>query len=83
MERRRSPLEPYHSYKECESVNFIKVQRIKWAGHIVRMDEDRATKEVFNAESIGTRRKGKPNLRWIDNLEKDLLVLKTKNWREH
>ncbi|GFS78561.1 uncharacterized protein TNCV_3147931 [Trichonephila clavipes] len=45
------------------------------------MDEDRTTKKVFNAQPIGSRRKGRPNLRWIDDLEKDLLVLRTKNWR--
>ncbi|GFS77286.1 uncharacterized protein TNCV_3758701 [Trichonephila clavipes] len=50
-------------------------------GHFVKMDKDRTTEEVFNAQPIGTRRKGRPNLIWIDGLEKDLLVLKTKNWR--
>ncbi|GFU67066.1 hypothetical protein TNCV_4969151 [Trichonephila clavipes] len=45
------------------------------------MKEDHITKIVFKAQAIGTRRKGKSNLRWIDGLEKDLLVLKTNNWR--
>ncbi|GFX00469.1 hypothetical protein TNCV_2091191 [Trichonephila clavipes] len=38
-------------------------------------------KKVFNAQPIGIRRKGRPNRRWIDVLEKYLLVLTTKNWR--
>ncbi|GFW20985.1 uncharacterized protein TNCV_1714921 [Trichonephila clavipes] len=41
----------------------------------------RITKKVFNAQPIGTRRKGGPNLRWIGGLEKDLLDLRTKHWR--
>ncbi|GFW64110.1 jerky-like protein [Trichonephila clavipes] len=45
------------------------------------MEEDRATKKVFNAQLIDIRRKGRSNLRWIDGLEKDLLVFRTKNWR--
>ncbi|GFT12559.1 uncharacterized protein TNCV_5093571 [Trichonephila clavipes] len=45
------------------------------------MDEDRTTKKFINAQPIGTRREGRPNLRWIDGIEKDLLVLKTRNWR--
>ncbi|GFV29599.1 uncharacterized protein TNCV_329651 [Trichonephila clavipes] len=45
------------------------------------MDEVRTTKKVSNTQPIGTRRKFRPNLRWIDGLEKDLLVLRTKNWR--
>ncbi|GFV86930.1 uncharacterized protein TNCV_2198821 [Trichonephila clavipes] len=78
---RRSNSELYRSYKESDIVNFIKIQRIKWAGHVIRMNEDRTTKKVFNTRPIGTRRKGRPNLRWIDDLEKDLLVLRARNWR--
>ncbi|GFV48136.1 uncharacterized protein TNCV_3554151 [Trichonephila clavipes] len=57
-----------------------RLQRIKWAGHVIRMCEDRTFKKVFNAQTIGTRKKGRPNLRWIDGLEKDLLVLRNRNW---
>ncbi|GFU50825.1 uncharacterized protein TNCV_2495291 [Trichonephila clavipes] len=77
--RRRSNLDLYQSCKESDIVNFIKIQRIKWAGQVVRMDENRTTKKVFNVQPIDTRRKSRPNLRWIDGLEKDLLVLRTKN----
>ncbi|GFX68846.1 uncharacterized protein TNCV_3865451 [Trichonephila clavipes] len=45
------------------------------------MNEDRTTKKFFNTQPIGTRRRDRPNLRWIDGLEKDLLVLRTRNWR--
>ncbi|GFT91462.1 uncharacterized protein TNCV_4286131 [Trichonephila clavipes] len=41
----------------------------------------RTTKKVFNAQPIGTRRKDRTNLGWIDGLEKNLLVLRTRNWR--
>ncbi|GFW60706.1 uncharacterized protein TNCV_570521 [Trichonephila clavipes] len=53
---------------------------MKWAGHVVRMDEDSTTKKVFKAQPIGTRRKDRLSLRWMDDLEKDLLVLRTKIW---
>ncbi|GFW12555.1 uncharacterized protein TNCV_818071 [Trichonephila clavipes] len=76
--RRRSNLELYQSYKESDIVNFTKIQRIKWAGHVIRMNEDRTTRKVFIAQPIGTRRKGRPNFRWIDGLEKDLLDLRTR-----
>ncbi|GFT92480.1 uncharacterized protein TNCV_1053801 [Trichonephila clavipes] len=79
--RRRSNFELYRSYKEPDIVNFIKVQRIKWAGHIVRMDEDHTTKKVFNAKPIGTRRKGSQILDGLMALKKNLLVLRTKNWK--
>ncbi|GFW33289.1 uncharacterized protein TNCV_2859661 [Trichonephila clavipes] len=54
---------------------------MKRAGLMVGVNEDRTTEKVFIAQPISTRRKGGPNLRWIDDLEKDLLVLRTKNWR--
>ncbi|GFV54113.1 hypothetical protein TNCV_936111 [Trichonephila clavipes] len=41
------------------------------------MNGNRTTKKVFNAQTIGIRRKCRENLRWIDGLEKRLLVLKT------
>ncbi|GFY10893.1 uncharacterized protein TNCV_1124151 [Trichonephila clavipes] len=69
MYRRRSNLELYKSYEESDIANFIKVQRIEWAGHIARMDENRTTKKVLNPQPISIRKKGRPNLRWIDGLE--------------
>ncbi|GFY32698.1 uncharacterized protein TNCV_4638041 [Trichonephila clavipes] len=78
--RRSSNLELYRSYKESDIVNFIKIQRIKWAGHVIRMNKDCTTKKIFNAQPTGTRRKGSPNLRGFDGLEKNLLVLRTRNW---
>ncbi|GFY30549.1 uncharacterized protein TNCV_3523121 [Trichonephila clavipes] len=79
--RRISNLELYQLYKEFGIVNFIKIERIKWAGQVIRMNEDRTTKKVFNAQPIGTRREGRPNLRRIHGLEKHLLVLRTRSWR--
>ncbi|GFV44150.1 uncharacterized protein TNCV_2770461 [Trichonephila clavipes] len=67
--QRRSNCELYQSYKESDIVNYIKTQQIKWASRIVRMDENRTTKKVFNDQPIGTQRKGWPNLRWIDGIE--------------
>ncbi|GFV51499.1 uncharacterized protein TNCV_2908021 [Trichonephila clavipes] len=79
--RRISNFELYQSCKESDIVNFIKIQQIKWAGHVVRMDENHTTKKVFNDQPIGTRRKDRPNLRWIGGLGKDLLVLRTESLR--
>ncbi|GFW10988.1 hypothetical protein TNCV_4459631 [Trichonephila clavipes] len=45
------------------------------------MDEDHTTKKIFNAQPIDPWGKGRSNLRWIDGLEKDLLILRIKNWR--
>ncbi|GFV77539.1 uncharacterized protein TNCV_1070681 [Trichonephila clavipes] len=79
IRRRKSNLELYQSNKESDIVNFTKIQRIKWDGH-VKINEDRTTKKCLQCQPIGTRTKDRPNLRRIDGLEKDI-VLRTKNWR--
>ncbi|GFW39420.1 hypothetical protein TNCV_1834031 [Trichonephila clavipes] len=43
--QRRSNFELYQSYNESDIVNFIKIQRIKREGLVVRMHEDRTTKK--------------------------------------
>ncbi|GFV02678.1 uncharacterized protein TNCV_2743511 [Trichonephila clavipes] len=80
--QKRSNLELYRLYKESDIVIFTKIQQIKWAGHVIRMNENHTTKKIFNAQPLGTRRRGRPNLRWIDGLEKDLLLSRTTYWRK-
>jgi len=41
-------------------VKWIKGQRIRWLGHLERMEEDRMSKKIFTQELEGTRRRGKP-----------------------
>ncbi|GFV58924.1 uncharacterized protein TNCV_1811731 [Trichonephila clavipes] len=79
--RRRSNLELNRSYKESDIVNFFKIQRVKLAVYVIRMNEDLTIKDAFDAQLIGTRRKDRPNLRWIDGLNKGLLVLRTRDRR--
>ncbi|GFV59859.1 uncharacterized protein TNCV_4739871 [Trichonephila clavipes] len=42
--RRRSSLELYRSYKESDIVCFVQIQRIKWAGHVIRINDHTAKK---------------------------------------
>jgi hypothetical protein len=41
-------------------VRFIKAQRLKWLGHIQRMDQARPTRKLLDWKSMGTRPVGKP-----------------------
>jgi hypothetical protein len=40
-------------------VRFIKAQRIKWLGHIQRMDQARPTRKLLDWKAMGTRPVGK------------------------
>ncbi|GFV82500.1 uncharacterized transposon-derived protein F52C9.6 [Trichonephila clavipes] len=71
----------YKIYKQPVIVKFVKLQRFKWAGHLARMNEDRCCKKIFLAKPMGNRSWDMPPLRWIDCVEKDLNILKVKNWK--
>jgi hypothetical protein len=49
-----------------------KISRMKWAGHLLRMNDEEPTKKLMLGKPDGTRRRGRSKLRWIDGLEKDL-----------
>ena len=40
------------------------VRRLVWAGHMVRMSDDRTIKKVFLGKPDGRRKAGRPKLRW-------------------
>ena len=61
---------------------FIKAQRIKWLGHIQRMDQARQTRKLLDWKPMGTRPVGKPRQRWREDVLEDLKKLKVKNWKE-
>jgi hypothetical protein len=44
----------------ADIVRFIKAQRIKWLGHIQRMDQARPTRKLLGWKPMGTRAVGKP-----------------------
>jgi hypothetical protein len=63
-------------------VRYIKAQRLKWFGHIQRMEDDRMVKKLTNWKPFGKRPAGRPKNRWSDRILKDMEVLKVKNWKE-
>jgi len=63
-------------------VKWIKGQRIRWLGHLERMEEDRMPKKIFTQELEGARRRGRLTKRWREEVERDLQVLGVRRWRE-
>jgi hypothetical protein len=50
-------------FNEPDIVKYIKVNKLGWARHAIRMDNNRTVKEVFNTKPIGIRETGRPKLR--------------------
>jgi hypothetical protein len=63
----------------ADIVRFIKAQRVKWLGHIQRIDTSRTAKRKFEWKPIGRRSLGRPRLRWLDDACDDLKLLKVRN----
>jgi transcription termination factor 2 len=68
-------------YKSQDIITVIKIQRLEWLGHVVRMDESRSVKKIFEGKLDGRRGRGRPRLRWINDVEDDLRKLGAKRWR--
>ena len=50
----------------------VKSRRMRWAGHVARMGEDRGVQRVLIGKPEGNRPLGTPRRRWEDNIKMDL-----------
>jgi hypothetical protein len=69
-------------YKAPDLVVDIKMKRLEWLGHVIRMDQRRFVKKVFDSKPEGRRKVDRPRLRWLDDVENYLRVMKIKRWRK-
>lgn len=79
--KRRTNKELQELYKGPTIVQYIKQQRIRWLGHIQRLDNNRMTKKVLQTSSIGTKAKGRPRSRWKNEVLQDLKHVGVEDWR--
>jgi len=62
-------------------VEDIQIRRLGWAGHIIRMEEERIPKKVLNG-NFCTRPVRRPRTRWADVVQTDALnLLGIRGWR--
>jgi len=59
-------------YSSPNIVWVIKSRRIRWAGHVARIGEDRGVYRVLVGKPEGKRPQGKPRRRWVGNIMMDL-----------
>jgi hypothetical protein len=62
-------------------VRFIKSQRIRWLGHIERVKDNTVPYRTIKGRLCSKRRKGRPRLRWLDDVQSDLKK-KVRGWNE-
>jgi hypothetical protein len=81
-ECRRLHNEEHHSlYRLPNIVRVTKSRRLRWAGHIARMEEGRSAFKILTGTPKGFPL-GRPRHRWYDNIIMDLkeIVINTRNW---
>ena len=62
-------------------IRFIKSQRLKWLGHIERMQKEREVAKIYKWKPFASRPIGRPKNRWEDDVRKDLQTMKIKKWK--
>ena len=59
-------------YSSPNIVRLIKSRRMRWAGHVARMEEGRGVFKVLVRKPEGKRPLRRPRCRWEDNIKMDL-----------
>ena len=68
-------------YGEPDIVKTIKINRLRWLGHVARMEEERVPKKLLNGFPEGRRSAGRPKARWLDAVNCDIKILNIRDWK--
>lgn len=79
--RRRTNVELLEMYGQPQITKIARAQRIRWLGHVHRMEETSITKQVLTRGISGRRGRGRPRTQWLQSVEKDLEEVGVKEWR--
>ena len=63
-------------------VRYIKYTRLSWLGHVERMNNEIVAKTIHKRKPYATRQKGRPRVRWEDDVRNDLRKMGVKNWKQ-
>jgi hypothetical protein len=69
-------------YGDLDIVLFIRINRLRWIGHVNRMDNKRMVYQVFADQPQGSRPGGRTKIRWWDCVYGDIRKCKIRNWEQ-
>ena len=79
--RIRTNQELYQLCGEIDIVKFCKLSRLRWAGHVIRQDDNDLSRRVLFGEPEGKRSRERPRLRWEDGVDEYVVRLECRNWK--
>ena len=74
--------EIYASVKKPTIIETIRLNRLRWFGHVQRMEENRIPKRVLYMNLGTTRLRGRPRNRWKDEVSEDGRIVGGEGWQE-
>jgi hypothetical protein len=72
--------ELYDLFKEPRLSMVIRIARLRWAGHVARMDENCMPRRLMYVQPEGLRKVGRPRDRWRDEVEKNARMPGLRSW---
>lgn len=63
-------------------VKFIKAQRLRWLGHVIRADREETINAIVKWKPNEVRARGRPRVRWWDGVMGDLEKMGVRGWRQ-
>lgn len=71
----------YNLCKEPETRVTVKTTKLRWVGHVLRMEDCEMTKGVMLHKPEDKRETSRPKARWIDGVNNDLKMMGVNYWR--
>jgi hypothetical protein len=74
--------EIYAGVKKSAIIETISLNRLRWFGHVQRMEENRIPKEVLYMNLGTTTLRSRPRNRWQDEVREDGRIAGGEEWQE-
>jgi len=71
----------YASVKKPTVIEIIRLNRLRWFGHVQRMEGNRIPKGVLYMNLGTTRLRGRPRNRWQDEVREDGRIVGGEEWQ--
>lgn len=51
-----------------ELIKTVEYKQLQWLGHLMRIEDNKQVKEIWQTKIVGKRKKGRPKKNWYNNI---------------
>ena len=66
-------MELHNQYGNADIIRTLKSRKLRWTGHIARMEDGRRAHKILPGKPEWTRPRGRWKIRWEDNIIRNLV----------